>query len=777
MITLKINGIEVTVPKGSTILEAAEKAGVFIPTLCHDNRIKPYGACRVCLVTDGRKPGNMIPACFTPARAGMDILTDTPAVVEAVKMQLQMILVNHPLDCPICDKAGECTLQDLVIRYDIKNASLTAEPVDRYIDRQSPLIERNMTRCILCGRCVRICGELQGCGELEFIHRGFKTTVGTDGGRPLDCDFCGLCVSTCPVGAINDKLYKDKTRFWNLNHQIIPCTHCGLGCLADYHLEKGRIRRITPAAGEKGEKGLLCVRGQFGWRAYESPTRLLSPQIRQDARLRKVEWSKAIGTTALELNRIRERYGASAIAMLTADHLTTEEAVIAGILFRDTLDCAHIGSLQAEGYRSICATLSADGRPSRTTGTFQDIDESDILLVLGGGAAELHPVLKPLVHNFLKHEGKELIVLSGWPDILSKRATLSLSIKPDHTDNFFAELRNALDGEELQCSANLTRSGVDTRAFARFVSLLKTGRRITILVAPNPFSNHESMARLAMLLYAQATTIIPLGAQVNSCGAICMAGLSSSGAAANADTLIEAVEAGRIRALYLLGEDPLETLPDPVRVRTALEKLDLIICQSPFRTAITDLAHVVLPSALLPEKNGSVCSLLNREIEIHSIVAPMEESRSDMDIFRELAALITPTAISGAPSDPFWQQPRDKRQDLFEATSEALPFRLIAVPSLFGDTLLVRQSPDLSALRREIGLVMNSRDFEDLQLAEREIVHIQTLFGSARAEAQRDAVIPRGTILLRHVTGCAEGLSLIRRGQMSTPAAVTRITL
>ena len=211
MITLKINDIEVTVPRGSTILEAAERARVFIPTLCHDKRITPYGACRLCVVEDRKKPGSLIPSCFTPARDRMDIVTDTPGILEAVRTQLQLILVNHPLECPVCDKAGECTLQDLVIRYNITEAPFGTDRFARYVDRQSPLIERDMTRCVLCGRCVRICGELQGRDELEFIHRGHKTVVTTDGGRALDCDFCGLCVSTCPVGALNDKLYKDRS--------------------------------------------------------------------------------------------------------------------------------------------------------------------------------------------------------------------------------------------------------------------------------------------------------------------------------------------------------------------------------------------------------------------------------------------------------------------------------------------------------------------------------------------------------------------------------------
>jgi len=771
MITLKINDIEVTVPRGSTILDAAGKADVFIPTLCHDKWLTPYGACRLCVVEDRKKPGSLIASCFTPARDRMEILTETPAVLEAVKTQLQLILVNHPLDCPVCDKAGECALQDLVNRYNIRTVPFLAVPAARDIDRSSPLIERNMSRCILCGRCVRICGELQGCEELHFIHRGFRTIVGTDGGRPLDCDFCGLCVSTCPVGAINDKLYKDRTRCWNLEHEVVPCSHCGLGCRADHQAENGRLRRVISPAGEQGEMGLLCVRGRFGWRSYESPARLSVPQIRKDGSLRETDWSEAVAAAATGLSSVRERYGASAIAMLTADHLTTEEAAAARAFFGDVLGCAHVGSLQAEGYRALCASLSRERGPAWAPGTIEDILDCDTLLVLGGGAAEFHPVLKPMINRFLAREGRELVVLSGWPDILARRATLSMAIKPEYEEEFWAEICGAFSGGDVPRSSDATRFGVDTSVLARFVTLLEVGRRITVLVAPSPFGGNEPLARFAALLSGRVQAVIPLGAQVNTAGATRKAGLLSRGAASSADALLEAIETGQIRALHLLGEDPLEMLPDPARVGAALRKLDFIVCQSPFATSVTGMAHVVLPSALLPEKGGTTVSLLGVESGFRPAVSRPGRSRADLDIIRELAGLVAPVSAPGTWTAA--ERPAGVLPDAPDGVGGSFPFRLLAVPSLFGDTLPARQSPDLAALRPLV-LAMASRDFERLGLEERAIVSIRTPFGGARAEVRRDAAVPPGTILLRHAPGCAEGLSLIRRGRRVTPASVDR---
>jgi NADH-quinone oxidoreductase subunit G len=775
MITMKVNDIEVTVRRGSTILQAAEKAGVFVPTLCRDKRITPYGACRLCVVEDRKKPGNLIPSCFTPARDRMEILTETPAVLEAVRTQLQLILVNHPLDCPVCDKAGECTLQDLVIRYNITETPFGTERFARYVDRLSPLIERDMTRCVLCGRCVRICGELQGRDELEFLHRGHKTVVGTDGGRPLDCDFCGLCVSTCPVGALNDKLFKDRTRVWKLRREATVCSHCGLACRADFHLEEGSLRRVTPAALDGGEKGLLCARGQFGWRAFASPSRLRVPQVRRDGALREVGWEEAVGHAAKALDGIRHAHGAASIALLTADQLTTEEAGAWGAFWRDILGGGPIGSIQAGGYRRILEILAGPRGARVAGGTLRDLDEADVLVVLGGGAAELHPVLKPLVNGWMRKGDKDLAVVSSWPDALTRRATLPLTVAPGLVEEFCVELLEALGPERTNPPADLDRFGIDSCALARLIGLLEEKREIAVLVAPEPCGDNRQKARLAAFLQDRVRAVVPLGGQVNSAGAVLGAGFASGGESVDGLSLLEAIEAGRIRALYLLGEDPLECLPEPLRVRQALEKLDCIVCQSPFETAVTGLAHVVLPAALLHEKQGSALSLLGEKRTLRPVLPPFGQSRLDGEILRDLSAALA-AAQPRVPSLPAMQDPQASlRASLPEGAGQGMPFLLEAVPSIFGDAILSRQSPDLAELRRGLRVALSGEDFERLGLAEREIVEVRTPGGSARAEAERAAGLPQGTLLLRHAAGSAAGLSLTRPGAGAVPAAIARI--
>jgi len=816
-ITLKINNLEVTVPKGSTILDAAEKIGVYIPTLCHDKRIAPAGACRLCIVADRKRPDSFLPSCFTPVRDGMDIITTSPAIEEAIREQLKLILINHPLDCPVCDKAGECVLQELVIRYGVTGAPYALEAPFRPVDHDSPLIARDMNRCVLCGRCVRICADLQGKGELEFIQRGYRTYIGTDGGRKLDCDFCGLCISTCPVGALTDKLFKNATRVWKLEKRRTVCSHCGLGCPIDMNMEGNVLRRVTAPLDSEGRENLLCVRGRFGWRAFADHNRRpVGPQLRDDRGRRDVPWEEALSFAARRIAEVCESHGGASVAALTADLLTTEEAAAYGEFFRSVVGSDSVASVQAAGYRRLTARLEAILPGRWNPPSWDETSAADILLVLGGGAAEFHPVLKPLINGYLKKEGKELIVISTWADYFFKRATLPIAVAPGLLDEFLGNLQAVFSGDGQGGHTDASRYGVHTGKLARLIALLHGEREIAILVVPDLYGHDEARASLAASLNDRVRGILPLGGQFNSRGAMVGGFVSASGRDFN-DILVD-MEGGHIRALYLIGEDPLDSCPDPERVRAALTGLDLLICQSPYETAATELAHIVLPTALPTEKAGSVLSLAGETQALPMVMTGPAGVRADGEILGEIVRLMgreekmtaRPGAAGQAAAGASPDRPagivtgrvaadattRGEGPDIpasapdargvppesftrtdcrGEGPSPEFPWRLLPVPSLFGDSIINRQSPELADLRKGLTVVMGNDDFEALGLAEKETVAVCTPGGAVRAVVRSAARVARGTALLLHSAGSPEGLSLLRGGETVVPAAIVKI--
>jgi len=806
-ITLKINNSEVSVKQGATILDAAHAAGAYIPTLCHDSRITPYGACRMCVVEERNRPGRLIPSCFTPARDGMDIVTDTPEITASRKTQLQLLLITHPLDCPVCDKAGECALQDLVVKYQVTGSPFTIEHKEKPVDSMSPFIERDMNRCILCGRCVRICSELQGRYEIDFMHRGIETTIGTDGARPLACDFCGQCLSTCPVGALTDKLFKNTTRAWKLDKRDTLCSHCGLGCTITMNLEGKTLRRVTAPISHAGDIGNLCVRGRFGWSSYQHPERPTSPFVKSTEGHRSVAWPDALHQAAQKINNIRQTYGDGAFAVISADTWTTEEAYAYQKFCRTLLGSKYMGSCAAEGYRQITQILTDQIGDDVRTGSMKDFEEADVLLVIGGGATELHPVLKPMINTFLRKKDRQLVVMSTWRDYLLEKATLPLEINPLLREEFFSQLREALSGATICGHADVTSFGLDCSALAKFVSLLEGHKEIVLMVVPYLFGNNEQLGRLASFLHNRMKAVLPLGAQCNSRGSLLHAGFGPGmfpgGLSARSDNdgfigiehIFSEIEKGTIKGLYIIGDDPLEGYPDPGRVKNILNSLDLVILQSPYKSSVARIADIVFPSATLPEKSGYVISLFGDVKNVKATLSIPERSKTDLKILQELVRamghdehefshetigkelpahincrLINRVAGAGMPKgEMMWETNDTVRR------SKQFPFIMIPVPSHFGDSVTSRNSRELAALRHGIKILVSPEDALRHSFENHETIKLISPFGVAPAELEYSSRVRESTVIAHNIMGNPAGLSLLREHQRIVPVNIVRM--
>ncbi len=424
IIKLKIDGIEVEVEKGRTILEAAQSAGIRIPTLCHDRRLAPFGACRLCIVQQKGK-SELLPSCFTPAREGMEIVTQSPKIFESRRLQLQFLLLNHPMICPRCEKEGECLLQTLVYEYGVLETLYPWQRISFPLDNLSPLLQRDPNKCILCGRCVRICDEVQGVGELSFTQRGIKTAIDTDFHRPIQCEFCGQCLDTCPVGAITSDCFDYTTKVWELQETTTPCPYCGCGCLITIGSKEGEIKRVFSDPEKSLNDGNLCVKGRFGWDFVDHPERIKTPLLRVNKTFKEVSWEEALRFIAHQLEEIKERYGPEAIGGIASSRLTNEEYYLLGKLFREaigTKEIAYRGHASARGLTEGLAKTLGIGT---STNSIREIRRADCLLLIGVDPAHTHPIIKNEIHLAIRRNRAQLIVLGSYDIGLSQATKLS----------------------------------------------------------------------------------------------------------------------------------------------------------------------------------------------------------------------------------------------------------------------------------------------------------------------------------------------------------------
>lgn len=321
-VSLSIDGFKVEVREKTTILEAARQVGIEIPSLCHHPKVEASGSCRVCLV---EVDGNLITACTTPVEEGMEVFTKSPYVESIRRDLIDLIISDHPFDCMVCQKTGDCELQELAYRYNIRFPVFRGER-RRYTKKDNnPFIERDMEKCILCGRCVKVCEEIQGVGAIDFAHKGFYTTICPPFERDLNCEFCGQCIMFCPTGALVAKKWIGKGRYWKIRQVDTVCPYCGVGCGITLHIKDNSIVRITGRQDSPVNEGLLCAKGRFAYDFVASPERLRRPLIRSGKDFREVTWEEALTYAAERLREIKRRFGADAIAGLASARCTTEE--------------------------------------------------------------------------------------------------------------------------------------------------------------------------------------------------------------------------------------------------------------------------------------------------------------------------------------------------------------------------------------------------------------------------------------------------------------------
>ena len=324
---IEIDGRKISCEKEETILQAAKKAGIEIPTLCHDDRLEPYGGCRLCIV-EVKGVGRPLPACTTPVTNNMEIRTENDTIKRIRKNIISLLLSNHPNDCMRCEKTGDCALQGLAYRYDVDGSRFKGEQWDLPVREDNPFITYEPDKCILCGRCVRICNEVVMAGTIDLVGRGFNSMPDTAFRKPrsLDnCEFCGQCVSTCPTGALTDRKGRGKGRSYDMEKVRTTCSYCGTGCNFDLNVKDGKVVKVTSAYDAPVNHGNLCIKGRYGYDFIHNADRIKTPLIRKGDSFHEATWDEALDLIAGRFSGLMKKYGNKSVGAFSSSRCTNEE--------------------------------------------------------------------------------------------------------------------------------------------------------------------------------------------------------------------------------------------------------------------------------------------------------------------------------------------------------------------------------------------------------------------------------------------------------------------
>jgi len=678
LVTLILNGREVQALPGETILEVARCAGVDIPTLCHEPRLEPYGACRMCLVEVKGAPGPMA-ACTTTIREGMNVQTHSEKILKLRKFVLELLLTNHPLDCPVCEAAGDCRLQDYAYEYLVDmvpwgwRAPVVGEPGDH------PNVAHFGARCVLCGRCVRICRDVMSIGCWGYLDRGPESGVDTPYRLPLQdvgCVSCGQCVSTCPVGAIVGQRTPQGAREWQTGKTVTTCSYCGNGCRLLLHSYRGKVVRVASELEQGLNQGNLCVKGRFGIGYADSPDRLVAPLVRNvEGRLEEASWAEALRRVAEKMTAVRAERGGQAIAAICGTHCTNEGAYLLQKLMRTLLDS---GSVDAIDHGELVATeeaLAATFGVAAATNSRRDLAAADVILVIGANLTESDPVFALDVIKALRH-GTTVIVIDPRTTELARRAQFHLAITPG-TDlaalrgfmrhildlgledgdfitartEGFATLEASLAG--LDVSTEAAVCGVEPDLLRAAAAAFGRGGAAAILYGPGLGQGPTSVAgvraaaSLAMLtgnIGRPGTGLHPLRSGANSQGLSDMGVRSdrlpsgaSVGPGRSLTEIVPAIEAGDLSVLYVVGADPALALADERMTRKALDGVEFLVVQDSFLTDTAAYADVILPAAVTSEDEGTFTNSERFVQRVRPAVPALGESLPDWKIVQDLA--------------------------------------------------------------------------------------------------------------------------------------------
>jgi NADH-quinone oxidoreductase chain G len=834
IISLKINGQDVQVEEGTYVIAAAKKAGIEVPHFCYHPQLDPDANCRMCLIEIEKNP-KLQTSCSMPVAEGMVVQTHSPNVLKARNGVIEFILSNHPLDCPICDKGGECHLQDLSHEYS-KTGRYTEEKRVFKKEYFGGFIEKEMNRCVSCLRCVRYCDEVMEVRALGSIERGVNSEIAAFGRKELDCVFCGGCVQICPVGALTSRFSMYQFRPWELKKTETVCQHCADGCQITLETFDKAVMRVTSEWGVGRNEGNLCVKGFYGYQYIDHKERLSSPLVKVEKKLIPLLWDEALDLAAKKINDIKSKHGSESIAGFISARCTNEDIYLFQKWLRLGIGTPHVDSTARYGHiNSVRAFKEAFGY-SRMLNSYEEIAKAKVILLIGTDMSETNPVSALSVKKAVRKGGAKLIVVDpvktqmaglasrhlqarpGAEGIVAVgliKSVLQIDGNPSAAHPYGRQLKTTTDAISFQKIEQIT--GIGEAALKQVGEWLYHAGPGVILFGPgvtavkNGFDHVKNLIDLAWVsgkLDQEGSGINPLCYENNEMGAVEMGGVpeylpgvmdvndpAAKGLysalwhgtpvyqkGASLPELIKKIDRGEIKMLYVIGENPVESLPGSLKAREAFSKLEFLICQDLFMNATAEMADLVLPACSFAEKEGTFTSMEGRVQRVRKALNESGESLADWEIISKLSTRggfrleyenvnairreikkIIPDYYRDLPIGPAQRtaiqseqkryfdekagQTVKNRYDLGRLAPEAAgSWTLMIRPVLYHSGKLSTHAAGLNKLYPETFLLMNPEDGKKIGISAGDCVRVKSGEGQKEVRVKFDASYPPGLV-------------------------------
>ena len=627
MIEIELDGNKVEVQEGCMIMHAAEKAGTYIPHFCYHKKLSIAANCRMCLV-DVEKAPKPMPACATPVTQGMVVRTKSEKAIKAQKSVMEFLLINHPLDCPICDQGGECQLQDLAVGYGGSTSRYEEEKRVVFHKDAGPLISmEEMSRCIHCTRCVRFGQEVAGIMELGMSHRGEHAEIETFVGQSVDSELSGNMIDICPVGALTSKPFRYSARTWELGRRKSISPHDATGANLVVQVKNNKVLRVVPLENEEVNECWISDRDRFSYEALDSQDRLTAPMIKQGGEWKTVDWQTALEYVANGLQGVKSQYGAEFIGTLASPHSTTEELYLAAALMRGL------------GSQNIDARLRASDfhhdNTARWLGTaIASLSTLQRALVIGSNVRKDQPLLALRLRHAVRHGAKLHVINEVAFDWAMPVATQMVT----DSANWVQALADVAASVAQLTGATAPVSGNANNLQAQAIAKsLHSGERKAILLG-NAAAHHtkaSSLLALANWIGAQTgATVGYLGEAANTVGAQVVGAVPSHGGQ-NAAQMAR----GGLKAALLLHTEPHADMAHGAAAVQALEKAEMVVTLSAFKTNMA-FSDVLLPIAPFTETAGTFINSEGRAQSFHGVVKPLGETRPAWKVLRVLGSML-----------------------------------------------------------------------------------------------------------------------------------------